>query len=100
MVGLAREEAMARIPTPIPRTAAFVFSLAIALSTARPPTPGTWTSRWPAVAGAVTALAMSPADPATLTAGAAGGIYRTTDAGDTWTLQSPALRLLAALAID
>ena len=45
----------------------------------------TWPSQWGVVSGRVRALAVHPTDPNTAYIGpAAGGIWKTTDGGDSW----------------
>jgi photosystem II stability/assembly factor-like uncharacterized protein len=59
-----------------------------------------WKTGWPGGAGRATALAMSPADPSTLVAGAEGGLFETSDGGSTWTLLSRTVLSPAYLGFD
>src|SRR5450830_930703 len=63
--------------------------------------PGVWTSGGP-YGGYVTALAINPSTPATLYAGTASGVFKSTDSGGTWAAANKGLTNLniSALAIN
>src|SRR5450759_3349744 len=63
--------------------------------------PGVWSSGGP-YGGYVTALAINPATPATLYAGTASGVFKSTDSGGTWAAANTGLTNLniSALAIN
>ena len=62
--------------------------------------PGTWTSRGPE-GGRILALAIDPRLSSTIYAGTSlGGVFKSTDSGDTWSSMGPANAPVSAFAID
>jgi photosystem II stability/assembly factor-like uncharacterized protein len=64
------------------------------------PWTATWTSRGPE-GGRILSLAIDPRSPSTIYAGTeVGGVFKSTDSGDTWSSMGPANTSVSALAID
>jgi hypothetical protein len=81
-----------------------VMWAAVSVATARPAQAGinVWTSHGPP-GGDVSALAIDPDTPRTLYAGGSGGVFKSTDGGDTWGAANaglPTTDAVWALAID
>jgi hypothetical protein len=66
-----------------------------------PPAPRVWTSTGPE-GGAILSLAIDPVTPATLYAGTIGGVFISTDGGETWSEVGAGLpsARVAVLALD
>src|SRR5207249_4940064 len=70
-----------------------------AFSTTEP--PGTWAAVGAGMVGAFTwSAATDPATPATLLAGTDGGVWRSSDAGATWSASGLAGRAVYAIVFD
>src|SRR5512144_3250404 len=80
--------------------ACLLLAVGTSFSTVARAGQGVWTSGGP-YGGSISALAIDPANPATVYAGTNGGLYRSTNAGENWApVNSGVTGWVGALVID